>query len=378
MGGAEAPDLSSSKALHMYRQRSLISELEDAVRRGTPEKRTETLRRITNLFLGANEQLNEEQIEVFDQVIGHLIARIEATALIELSERLAPIQNAPSKVIHTLARDDEIAIAGPILSMSDRLTTPDLIDIAMRKSQPHLLAISNRSSLDEDLTDVLIERGDREVISKLAENPGARISEIAYSYLVDGPKADAALLESLGMRLDIPLNIFLRLLERVTEAVRTRLLSFAQDKRDDIREILANIADDVIEREEIDTDFEKAEQVVQQMQRNGELNEFAVLEFAKRRQYAATVTSLAMLCSVPIEVMKHMLGDRSNEALLVAFKAAGLAWPTLRALLQDDLLGRMCSDDELKKLKNEYTKLAPLTARKLLEFWCEHRESAAP
>jgi hypothetical protein len=155
-------------------------------------------------------------------------------------------------------------------------------------------------------------------------------------------------------------------------------LSFAQNKRDDIREILANIADDVIEREEIDTDFEKAEQVVQQMQRNGELNEFAVLEFAKRRQYAATVTSLAMLCSVPIEVMKHMLGDRSNEALLVAFKAGGLAWPTLRALLQDDLLGRMCSEDELKKLKNEYTKLAPLTARKLLEFWCEHRESAAP
>jgi hypothetical protein len=83
MGGAEAPDLGSSKVLHMYRQRSLISELEDAIRRGTQEKRTETLRRITNLFLGANEQLNEEQIEVFDQVLGHLISRIESIALID-------------------------------------------------------------------------------------------------------------------------------------------------------------------------------------------------------------------------------------------------------------------------------------------------------
>ena len=76
-------------------------------------------------------------------------------------------------VVHTLAWDDEIAIAGPVLSLSDRLTTPDLIEIALAKSQPHLLAISERSSLSEELTDTLIERGDQEVINKLAENAGA-------------------------------------------------------------------------------------------------------------------------------------------------------------------------------------------------------------
>src|ERR1051325_5521758 len=148
-------------------QRPLIAELEDAVRRGSQEKRIETLRRITDLFLGEREQLSEEQIQVFDEVLGHLMSRMESSALIELSERLAPVNNAPIKVVHTLAQDDEIAIAGPVLSMSDRLSTPDLIEIAVAKSQSHLLAIATRSSISESLTDTLLERGDRDVINKL-------------------------------------------------------------------------------------------------------------------------------------------------------------------------------------------------------------------
>ena len=362
----------------MHQHKSLISELEDAVRRGSQTKRVETLRRITDLFLSANEQLNEEQILVFDQVLGHLVTRMELTALIELSERLAPIHNAPLNVVHTLACDDEIAVAGPVLSMSDRLTTPDLIEIALAKSQSHMLAISKRSSIGESLTDVLVERGDREVIKKLAENAGVRFSEKAYARLVDQPEADEALLEALGLRLDIPLNIFLRLLERVTEAVRTRLLAFVQDKRDDIKDVLASISNDVIESEEVDLDFGAAGRVVQRMQNDGELDEFTLLEFAKRRQYAATVTALATLCTVPIDTMKDMLNDGRNESLLVACKTAGFGWPTVRALLQDELLGKISSEDDLRRLKGDYRKLSPSIAKQLLEFWCEHKTPQNP
>jgi uncharacterized protein (DUF2336 family) len=359
----------------MHHHKSLISELEDAVRRGSPTKRVETLRRITDLFLSANEQLNEEQILVFDQVLGHLITRMELTALTELSERLAPIHNAPLNVVHRLARDDEIVVAGPVLSMSDRLTAADLIEIALAKSQSHLLAISKRSSIGESLADVLVERGDREVIKKLAENAGAQFSEGAYAHLVDQPEADETLLEILGLRFDIPLNIFLRLLERVTEAVRTRLLALVQDKRDDIKDVLARISNDVIESEEVDCDFGTAGCVVQQMQKDGELDEFALLEFAKRRQYAATVTALATLCTVPIDTMKQMLNDGRIEPLLVACKTAGFGWPAVRVLLQDDLLGRISSEGDLGRLKSDYNKLSPSIAKQLLEFWCEHQTS---
>jgi hypothetical protein len=175
------------------------------------------------------------------------------------------------------------------------------------------------------------------------------------------------------------LHIFRRLLERATEAVRARLLALAAPgKRDDIKEILASISNDVIENEELHHDFAAAERVVQLMHENGELDQVALLEFAKARQYAATVTALATLCSAPVEMIKQMLHEGRNEALLVQCKAAGLSWATLRALLQDDFLGRKTSEDEVKKLISDYSKLSHATAKKLLDFWCEHQARRKP
>ncbi len=48
---------------------SIIAELEDAVRTGSPAERVETLRQVTNLFLHDGARLNEEQVKVFDDVM---------------------------------------------------------------------------------------------------------------------------------------------------------------------------------------------------------------------------------------------------------------------------------------------------------------------
>ena len=93
---------------------SLIAELEDAIQSGSKDKRVETLRRITDLFIADADRLSDKQIEVFDDVLGHLIKRIEGRALAELSRRLGPISNAPLDVVHRLARDDDIVVAEPI------------------------------------------------------------------------------------------------------------------------------------------------------------------------------------------------------------------------------------------------------------------------
>ena len=70
---------------------SLIAELEDAVKSGSADKRVATLRRVTSLFLDESNRLNEQQISVFDDVLVHLIKRIETKALVQLSSSLAPV-----------------------------------------------------------------------------------------------------------------------------------------------------------------------------------------------------------------------------------------------------------------------------------------------
>src|SRR5579872_2645745 len=109
---------------------SLIPELEEVVQRGSPAKRTEALKRITTLFLAGARQFSDDHVELFDQVFGRLIAEIESKARAELADRLAPVRNGPPNVLRTLAHDDDIAVAGPVLRRAARLADADLVAIA--------------------------------------------------------------------------------------------------------------------------------------------------------------------------------------------------------------------------------------------------------
>jgi uncharacterized protein (DUF2336 family) len=351
-------------------RRSLISELEGAVQNGSKADRIETLRKITDLFLTTSDRLNGDQIDVFDEVLGHLVKRIEARALKELSERLAPIENAPTGVVRTLARDDEIAVAGPVLSSSPRLSNADLVDIASTKGQAHLLAISGRKALESIVTDVLVRRGDLQVHRKLAASTDARFSDEGMSLLVKHAEADDLLTERLGLRLDMPLHLLRRLLEKASEIVREKLMLIAPAAhRDEIQQILTGIGNDVVDDLPPPPDFEHACLAVQRMMQEGELDEVALLQFAQGQQYAESVAALSVMCSTPHDILDKIFQSDRSEALIIPCRAAGLGWPTVRALLQTRSKGPI-APNEINDLKNDYGRLSIPTAQRVLRFWC--------
>ena len=348
---------------------SLISELETAVQSGSKTERIDTLRRITDLFLSTQDRLNAEQIDVFDEVIGHLVRRIEVRALAELSERLAPIENAPIGVIQNLAREDEILVAGPVLTNSARLSNADLVEIASTKGQAHLLAISGRSTLAEPVTDVLIARGDLQVYRKLASSSDARFSEDGISRLVKRAEADDTLTETLGLRLDLPLHLLRQLLEKAREIVREKLLMLApSDHQDEIRKVLSSIDADVLRATSAEPDFDLAHRIVQKMHVDGELDEVVFLQFVKGSRYAETIMALSKMCATPHDIIVRIMQSNRREAIIIPCRAAGLSWVTVRSLLQsrsrDDL-----SPDEIDSLKSDYAKLTQTTAQRVLRFW---------
>ena len=76
---------------------SLIPELEQVVVHGSREKRVETLRRVTTLFLHGASNYGELHVDLFDDVFGLLVENVESKARAELSVRLAPLTNAPAR-----------------------------------------------------------------------------------------------------------------------------------------------------------------------------------------------------------------------------------------------------------------------------------------
>ena len=353
----------------MIANTSLIAELEEALENGSPEKRLETLRRVTNLFLEESDRLNDHQIGVFDDVLGHLVQRIESKALVQLSKSLAPVGNAPLEVVRRLARDDEIDVAGPVLAQSSRLDDSDLIEVASLKSQGHLLAISGRSSLSEGVTDVLVDRGDNTVVHRLAENSGARFSEFGFSTIVKRAGSDDSLAEKLGLRLDIPIKLLKQLLLQATDLVRSRLLGSASpETREQIQQALAGIAAEVAREASGPRNFDHAENLVQQLNRNGKLNERALSEFIKARQYEEMTATLALFCQAPVGFIERVIKTVQPEALLTTCKAAKLSWITVSEILRMRFAHHSISEAELDSAKKTFLTLSQAVAQRTLRF----------
>src|ERR1700728_3646018 len=159
---------------------SLIDELNEAVATRGDKERQRILERIADLFAAGSRGYCGEQIALFDDVLRQLAADIEVKARAKLARRMAQIDSAPPKLIRALAFDDEIDVAEPVLVHSHQLSDDDLVENAATKSQDHLFAIAQRLKLSEKVTDVLVERGDRQVIHKVVANRGARFSLAGY------------------------------------------------------------------------------------------------------------------------------------------------------------------------------------------------------
>src|SRR5262249_24994257 len=152
-----------------------------------------------------------------------LSADIELKARAKLADQLADMENAPPKLIRSLAFDDEIDVAGLVLSRSPQLTDDDLVENATTKSQDHLLAIAQRLRLSEAVTDVLVDRGDERVVHRVVKNKGARFSLAGYGKLTNRARYDRKLTLALGERSDLPRQYFLKLLEAASSTVRAKL-----------------------------------------------------------------------------------------------------------------------------------------------------------
>ena len=353
----------------MTQQNFLLAELEQALTDGSSEKRTETLRRVTDLFLGEADRLNDEQVSVFDDVLVHLIKRVENKALAHLSSSIASVSNAPIEVVRGLARNSEITVAGPVLTHSTRLSEAELLDIAGSHGQEHLLAISQRSALSESLTDVLLDRGQRPVTHALAQNQGARFSERGFAALVARAEKDSSLAEWVGQRLDMPLSLLRQLLAKATDIVRAKLLAVAApEQQAQIQQALADISTAITLEAAKPRDYVQAEGLVQKLNLQGKLTEAVLLDFAKNGMHEEMVATLSLFCGVSSQLMEKLTQGVRPDGLIVACKAAKLSWPTVMAIMKARFAHHILSEEELAVAKGSFLNISQATAQRTIRF----------
>ncbi len=117
----------------MNQTANLLEELHIALASGDAQQRQKTLKRITDYFMLGSTRYSDEQVAVFDDVFMQLTADIEVKALAQLSRALAPAADAPHRTVRALAQHDSIAVAGPVLTASPRLSAEDLLETVRGK-----------------------------------------------------------------------------------------------------------------------------------------------------------------------------------------------------------------------------------------------------
>ena len=191
-------------------------------------------------------------------------------------------------------------------------------------------------------------------------------------------ESDPELAVNTGIRVDLPPELRNQLLRSATEAVRSRLLSRAPPHLfEEIRSaIAAAVAGAGREMAKV-RDFQAARHFVDQLNKHGQLNEAALLDFARKRKYEETVAALAMLSQTTVDVIRPLMQSLRDDGILIPCRVAGLGWDTVAAVLESRFASGAMGPHELAQAKAAFAKLTVENARRLLRFW-QVRSTPAP
>ena len=361
----------------MSQSLQIIDELEVALKTNSTERHQAILKSVTGLFLAGRDRITDEVSSVFDDVIVRLVDHVESRARVELSMGLAPIANAPNHVICRLAADDDIAVAGPVLAQSPRLTDQNLVEIAETKGQQHLSKIAERVSLSPIVTDVLVDRGNSEVVTKVAVNAGARLSKTGMSMLVMRASGDNQLTQAMSRRADISPALFKRLLSYATEEARQRMLATAGPAdREAINRVLTQLANQAGSKTVSPKEFAAAQRLVHSFSQDTEHTRSKVLQFADGNRIAELVAALSILSGVPIALVSRLICDTEPFGAMAVCRAIGLDWSVTHAVLNTLPGVGEDREEKLGEMEEQYARLSAASAQRLLDYWqaCQARQ----
>jgi uncharacterized protein (DUF2336 family) len=328
------------------------------------------------LFLQGASNFRAEHVELFDGVLIGLVPHTALASRVDLAERLSMLSNAPRGLVGQLAREDEITIAGPLLRRSPVIDQHALVEIARIKGQGHLLAMSERPTLAPELTDVIVRRGDREVVRRAAGNSGALFSNAGYSTLIKRSGQDAVLTLAVGQRADLSGERLKELLAGSVDVIRRRLFEVVKpDRQAAITRALGEISGGP-ERVESGRDFAPAQRTILALHAAGDLNEAALLGFAKAFKYEESVAGLSAMAAVKIATLDRLISGDRYDPILIVGKTIGLDWATVRALILLRLgANRIASPADIESARVNFARLMPSTAERVVGFW-QTRQSA--
>ncbi|MEQ1610752.1 MAG: DUF2336 domain-containing protein [Hyphomonadaceae bacterium] len=230
----------------------------------------------------------------------------------------------PRDIAIKLAKDID-AIALPILKNSPVITDEDLVEIVLSGSSEKQVAIAQRATLGEGLTEVITLYGSKQAVQACTLNEGATFSDDAYAGMLKRFANDDDIKGALISRRTLPLHITEKLVTMVTGELFDTLVN----KHELPPQLAIEIASGARERATLDL-VEQAglssdpARFVQQLHLNGRLTPSLIMRALCLGHMSFVEHALAELGGVPRSKTWLMIHDAGTLGLKTIFERAGL------------------------------------------------------
>lgn len=265
-----------------------------------------------------------------------LVTNAELELRRRLSERLAASAWAPPGVIRFLAADD-IEVARPVIAESPLLKDQDLMKLLAEASVEHRIEIAGRHGLAEPVAAAIIAAGEPAVLTALAANATAAISEVDMAQLVEASRPIVGLRAPLSRHPKLSNALAKRLYVWVGDQLKQALAErFEVDRAELDRQIEGAVDEAVAVHPTVEL-IESERKLVEKLAAARQLRSGYLLRALREGRLVLFEAALVELSGFSAESIRQAGDAPSPDLLALACLAVGVdrsAFPTILELVR--------------------------------------------
>ncbi len=335
-----------------------------------PLARVELTSAVTELL---EMELSPRESELIADVLIGLMRQAELDMREALAERLALIDNVPLRLILQLA-NDEIEVAGPVLSQSPVLGDLDLIYIIKSKGPAYWQAIAKREEMSNQVANLLADTRDLDTAVTLAKNENITLTDHALTVLSDMAQNSDKLAQPLLRRDEVTADMAKALFKYVGEEIKALIKDEYGIEEGSIIDSVDEVIIDLVDASEAVGVFAPTASMLKAADRykeKGLLTAKLMLGSLRRGQIQAFVSQFSKYTGLCPKTTLEIISQASGQGLAVACKAYDLSKEDFVSifLLTNRIRNqaRMVDLNDMTKAINYYNRIKPDVARGIIK-----------
>ncbi len=352
---------------------SLLLEL---AKETSSEKRRELLRQVTDVFLAPGESRSGAEADIFDDIIEAVAADMETQVRAELAHKVSASSAPVTRTARRLAMDD-IAVARPVLERSKALTPDDLLQVIASRGDDHMMAVTRRSDICENVSSALVERGSDHVVASLLENASARIDRKTFERVADRAQTSdvlhAPFVRNKQAPLDLLNNVYLKVEGPLRREIMKRFHGVSPAELEAALEASRQKLSSAYGA--LPEDFTAASEHVAVLESRGGLKPPALVQLLRENRRTAFIVGFARLSEVDFSLAQRLVEAQDVDALAMLCKGAGFD-RGLFVTICLTIAGEGFGIGKAEQYGQLYEQVSQQAAQRAIRFW-KVREGAA-